>query len=81
MKKFKDKEKLTGLDFYDASRIVSATDRALRHSGGLWLMFKLIPGGSCALVLRDDPNGERKWPLPEEMDEKCWEVESEENDE
>lgn len=71
------KEENVKLDFFDASRIVAGTKRAVRIlPGGLWRLFRYETRGTVALVARDAPN-DKWWPTPNEMKEKCWQVEPE----
>ena len=74
--------KLTGLDFWDACRIVSDKERMLRYDGGEWCLntvghvFNRSPRG--LLVVESDKHW---WPTVQQQREKNWEVEEEKPEE
>jgi len=73
-------EKLTELDFFDASRIVAGTNRGIRiGSEGSWscIIWHDTLEKTC-LILRDKSTGKEWFPCVVIQKEKNWEVEPEE---
>jgi hypothetical protein len=71
-------EKLSGLDFHDASRIVDGTEGKLKYKNGEWASYAADDEHSCGVLFFE--NGRAWWPNSKQRMEKVWSAEPEKKD-